>query len=77
MLDLITITGILGAALVLLGFVGNRIRWWSANDEIYVRINAAGSVILIGYSYWIGSYPFVILNVVWLLFSLKDLFRSK
>ena len=76
-MDLVTITGILGATLVLIGFVGNRLRWWSANDQLYVRINAAGSLLLVGYSYWIDSYPFVILNVVWLLFSLKDLFRSK
>jgi hypothetical protein len=77
MLNLVTIVGVIGASLVLLGFVGNRLRWWSARDQMYVRINAVGSLVLIGYSYWIDSYPFVILNVVWLLFSLKDLFRSK
>jgi len=77
MLDLVTIVGVFGAAFVLLGFVGNRVRWWSASDQIYVRINAVGSLVLIGYSYWISSYPFVVLNVVWLLFSLKDLFRSR
>jgi len=77
MLNLVTIVGVVGASFVLLGFVGNRLRWWSAGDQMYVRINAVGSLVLIGYSYWIDSYPFVILNVVWLLFSLKDLFRSK
>jgi len=77
MLSLVTIVGVCGAAFVLLGFVGNRMRWWSANDQVYVRINAIGSLILIGYSYWIDSYPFVVLNVVWLLFSIKDLFRSR
>jgi hypothetical protein len=77
MLNVVTVIGTLGAAFVLLGFVGNRMRWWSASDHVYVRINAIGSLILIGYSYWIESYPFVVLNVVWLLFSLKDLFRSK
>lgn len=76
-MDVVLVVGILGSAIVLLAFIGNRLQWWTARDQLYVRLNALGSVILIGYSYWIDSYPFVILNVVWLLFSLKDIFRSR
>lgn len=36
MLDLVTIVGTIGAALVLIGFIGNRVRWWVAHDPLYV-----------------------------------------
>ena len=73
----ITVLGILGAALVLLGFVGNRLRYWQADSRAYIVINAVGSLILIVYSVLIDSYPFIILNAVWLLFSINDVFRKR
>jgi len=76
-MNLITILGIVGAALVLIGFVGNRLRYWQSDSRSYVVINAVGSGVLVAYSAVIESYPFVALNVVWLLFSVNDIFRTK
>jgi hypothetical protein len=76
-MDVITILGVVGTGLILVGFVGNRLSYWNAVSRTYVILNRLGSSVLIYYSWYIESYPFVVLNVVWLLFSLKDLFRSK
>jgi hypothetical protein len=76
-MDLITLVGIIGASLVLAGFVGNRLKYMQSDSSSYVVINAVGSLVLVGYSIFIESYPFVALNVVWLLFSVNDLFRRK
>ena len=76
-MNLITLLGIIGATLVLIGFVGNRLRYWRSSSHSYVAINAVGSLVLVVYSTIIESYPFVALNVVWLLFSVNDLFHWK
>jgi hypothetical protein len=76
-MNFITLLGIVGASLVLMGFVGNRLRYWQSDSRLYVLINALGSGVLVGYSVIIESYPFVALNVVWLLFSVNDVFKTK
>jgi len=76
-MDLITLVGMIGASLVLAGFVGNRLKYVQSDSHSYVVINAVGSLVLVGYSIVIESYPFVALNVVWLLFSVNDLFRRR
>ena len=75
-MDTVTLLGIFGASLVLIGFVGNRLRYWQSDSRIYVFINAIGSGVLVGYSTIIESYPFIFLNVVWLLFSINDVFKN-
>ena len=76
-MNIVTLLGIFGATLVLIGFVGNRLRYWRSNSRSYVVINALGSLALVVYSTIIESYPFIVLNVVWLLFSVNDLFSKK
>jgi len=76
-MDFITILGIIGTGLILVGFVGNRLRYWTAVSWSYVFLNSLGSAVLIYYSWAIQSYPFIVLNVVWLLFSINGMFRMK
>jgi hypothetical protein len=76
-MDALTLLGILGTTLIFIGFAGNRMRYWTASDKTYVVLNAVGSLLLIVYSYLIDSYPFIVLNAVWLIFSLKDLLSFK
>jgi hypothetical protein len=76
-MNLITLLGIIGSALVLIGFAGNRLRYWRSNSQLYVLLNAVGSGVLVAYSVIIESYPFVALNVVWLLFSVNDIFKTQ
>jgi hypothetical protein len=76
-MNFITILGVIGSALVLIGFVGNRLRYWQSDSQLYVGMNALGSLVLVTYSVMIESWPFVVLNVVWLLFSINGLLKSR
>lgn len=64
--------GSLGAALILIAFVMGQMHIWKDTYFVYDLLNAVGSILLVIYA-WIGfSWPFVILNLVWALVSLKD-----
>ena len=76
-MDVITLIGVCGAALVLVGFVGNRLLYWQADAFLYLALNTVGSLVLIGYSVIIDSYPFIVLNLIWFLFSVNDVFQRK
>jgi hypothetical protein len=66
--------GIGGMALILLAFLFNQVNLWKNDDLVYDMTNFLGSVALIYYA-WVGNViPFIILNVVWAFFSLKDVF---
>jgi hypothetical protein len=76
-MDVITILGVVGTGLILVGFVGNRLSYWNAVSRTYVILNSLGSSVLIYYSWYIESYPFVVLNCVWFVSSLNGLLRRK
>lgn len=66
------ILGIAGAAVILTGFVLNQLKILKTESFSYDAINLVGGIILVTYAWLIGSIPFVILNAVWLVVSLKD-----
>jgi hypothetical protein len=72
MLDAYTIIGFIGALVLMVGFLMNQLGRWKTTDFEYDFINLIGAAVLAVYSWQIGSYPFLILFVVWALFSLKD-----
>jgi hypothetical protein len=74
-MNLVTILGVVGASLILLGFIANRLKYWQSDSLSYVVINALGSLVLIVYSTLIESYPFIALNIIWLLFSVNDIVK--
>lgn len=68
------IIGILGAAIILAFFlleqtnkVNNKSLWYDGGNFI-------GSALLVIYAILLSSIPFLILNGVWAIFSLKDVF---
>lgn len=66
--------GIIGMALILIAFLLNQMSLWKNDDFLYDVTNFVGSVALAYYA-WIGNViPFIVLNVVWALFSLRDMF---
>lgn len=77
MFTLVTLLGVVGASLILIAFVANRFGCWSTTSLTYDAVNALGALLLIAYSYLIASYPFILLNVVWLLVAIKDLVLRK
>ena len=69
------VIGIVGATLILVAFVLNQIGKWSKDSFSYDLVNAIGSAFLIYYAYILTSYPFMVLNAVWFLVSVRDLVR--
>lgn len=74
MISPIEIIGFSGMSLILLGFVMNQTKRWKDDDLIYDGVNAVGGFLLIIYSVLIGSYPFLGLNLVWTVVSVRDVF---
>ncbi|MBA4336863.1 hypothetical protein C0416_03785 [bacterium] len=72
MLDSYTIIGFIGALVIMVGFLMNHLGKWNADDFEYDFINFIGASVLAVYAWQIGSYPFLVLFIVWALFSAKD-----
>jgi len=72
MLDAYTIIGFIGALVLMVGFLLNQLGRWQTTDFEYDFINLIGSAILAVYAWQIGSFPFLVLFLVWAVFSLKD-----
>lgn len=75
-MDTLTIIGILGTSIILVSFLLNQSGRWSTESRSYDAANAAGSLLLIIYAYLLGSTPFIVLNAVWFLVSLRDVIKS-
>lgn len=71
--DFTTILGIFGATLILVAFILEQTKVWNSEMLRYDLVNLLGSVILVYYGILIKGYPFVILNTIWALVSLRDL----
>lgn len=70
----ITLIGIAGAFMLLLSFIMNQAHIWKDTNLIYDLVNFFGSSLLVVYGLLIHGYPFVALNGVWAVVSLRDVF---
>lgn len=68
------IIGLIGMALILFAFFMNQTHKWKAEYPIYDIVNIIGAALLITYSLLIKSWPFLILNAVWFIVSVRELF---
>ena len=66
------LTGFSGMFLILFAFIMNQINKWKGDFIIYDAFNSIGSFLLILYAIMISSYPFLILNIVWFVVSIRD-----
>ena len=64
--------GFVGMALILFAFLMNQFHKWRDDSLAYDVVNAVGATVLIAYAFVIGSIPFLILNGIWALVSLRD-----
>ncbi len=64
--------GIAGMILVLIGFFMVQSHRWSSDSIRYDIINLIGSILLVFYSIAGKVWPFVILNSILAIYSLKD-----
>lgn len=70
--DFTTILGIIGAVLILIAFILEQTKVWNSEMLRYDLVNFIGSAILVYYGLLIHGWPFVILNSIWALVSLRD-----
>lgn len=70
------IIGIAGATLLLIAFVMEQLHKWKDTDFVYDIFNAVGGVFMVLYAYLLGSYPFLVLNLIWALVSIRDVIRD-
>ncbi|MBI3032061.1 hypothetical protein HYY69_01190 [Candidatus Woesearchaeota archaeon] len=73
-MDPILFVGLSGMSLILLAFIMNQFHKWHDDDLIYDIVNVLGSGLLFMYAYLLNSMPFMVLNAVWFLISLRDIF---
>jgi hypothetical protein len=74
-LDLNLAIGIIGMLLILFAFFMNQKHKWSVDTYYFDLFNFLGAYLLGIYAVLIGSVPFLILQVVWALISLKDVIK--
>jgi uncharacterized protein with PQ loop repeat len=75
-MDITTIIGVSGAAIILVFFLLNQAYKIKNDSLLYDGANFIGGLLLVIYAFLLSSLPFMILNAVWALFSLRDLFRE-
>lgn len=76
-MDYLTLFGAVGAGFVLSGFLLSQFTKVTTTSKLYEILNIVGSSILIAYAVLLNSYPFIVLNTVWLLVSLRGLWTAK
>jgi len=68
------ILGLFGASMILIAYLGLQVQYFTHDDIYYDFINLFGAVILTFYAYLSGTIPFVILNVIWSVVAIKDIY---
>lgn len=72
MIEIANIFGIVGAAIILVAFILNQTNKLSNDNFYYDLLNFVGSFLLVIYAIVTGAIPFLILNSVWAVASLRD-----
>ena len=76
MADFNTAAGIAGMSIILILFILNGAKKLSPETIIYDAANAIGAFLLVYYAFTLKSWPFLILNSVWGLFSLYEVVKD-
>jgi len=64
--------GFIGMLMILIAFFLNQTHKWKADALIYDVFNAVGGLLLVIYALAIQSWPFLGLNGIWTIVSLRD-----
>ena len=75
-MNIVEVTGFIGALTILVFFFLNQTHRIDRDSKLYDAGNVIGSSLLVLYALFIGSTPFVVLNVIWVLVSLRDIVKS-
>ena len=69
---IIPILGFFGMFLILLAFIMEDMKRWKHTSIKYAIANTTGSVLLCVYAVYLKSWPFLILNTIWAIVSVRD-----
>ena len=75
MFDINSIIGVVGLTLILSAFTLNLLHKLTPKSMVYNLLNVFGSACLAYYSWFLGSMPFFILQIVWGVLSLGKLLQ--
>lgn len=64
---------LVGAALLLLAYWGQQVRWWTEETPPFLVLNLVGAGLLAVVGWTQGSLGFAILNTVWALVAARAL----
>jgi len=68
------ILGLFGTSMILIAYLGLQVQYFTHDNIYYDLINLFGALVLTVYAYLSGTVPFVILNVIWSLVAIKDIY---
>ena len=74
-MDLELIVGITGMVVILVAYLLEQFEKVSPTNKGYILANLIGGVLLIFYSWYLNSIPFIILNAVWASGALLELIK--
>lgn len=75
-LSLIDILGWIGAIILLLAYTLNILQKLDNNSNSFLIINLLGAALLTINAYSTGSYPFLVVNLFWVLVSIYQLSKK-
>jgi len=73
---MLAVIGWTGASLLLIAFGLNVFKIIDANSKLYLILNLSGSALLLYSAFQINAFPFVVVNFVWIVFSLFRLIQT-
>ena len=68
--------GIVGMVFILLAFAFNQFELWKTDDLTYDLANFIGGAMLTYYAFVGNALPFLILNGIWTIVSLRDIIQD-
>ncbi|KKU93965.1 MAG: hypothetical protein UY26_C0003G0115 [Candidatus Jorgensenbacteria bacterium GW2011_GWA1_48_13] len=75
-MEVTTLIGSAGAAIILIAFFLNQSHKLDRDSIKFDILNLIGSGLLIAYAILLSSIPFTVLNGIWFLVSLRDIFSD-
>ena len=75
-MDTTTLIGVAGAAILLIAFIANEMKKLTVESFWYDFLNLVGAALLAWYAILLNSIPFLILEGIWALVSLRDVIKN-
>lgn len=74
-MDLIEIVGWIGAVMLLIAYTLNITKKLSNDSNVFLWVNFFGGALLVINAYFNKVYPFLIVNLFWVIFSAMQLVK--